>query len=134
MPLLLNLFVKYFCKDYGFREKHFEDDALEILVNYNWPGNVKELKNLVEKIVVSVPTRNITAHDIPPSVRDEMQYGMARFYEKHESMAESEAAWRKNYLLYFLRKYNKDTEENSRKIGNQGNCSEDSISMSTISY
>ncbi|MBW2215910.1 MAG: UDP-3-O-[3-hydroxymyristoyl] N-acetylglucosamine deacetylase, partial [Deltaproteobacteria bacterium] len=117
VPLLLNLFVKYFCKDYGFRQKHFEDDALEILLNYNWPGNVKELKNLVEKIVVSVPTRNITAHDIPSSVRDEMQYGMARFYEKYETMAESEAAWRKNYLLYFLRKYNKDTAKTAEKLG-----------------
>ena len=117
VPLLLNLFVNYFCNDYGFREKHFEDDALEILLNYNWPGNVKELKNLVEKIVVSVPTRNITAHDIPSSVRDDMQYGMARFYEKYESMAESEAAWRKNYLLYFLRKYNKDTAKTAEKLG-----------------
>ncbi len=116
IPLLLNMFVKYFCKDYGFREKHIEDDALEILLNYNWPGNVKELKNLVEKIVVSAPTRNITAHDIPHSVKDEMQYGMARFYEKYESMAESEAAWRKNYLLYFLRKHNKDTKKTALKL------------------
>ena len=116
IPLLLNMFVDYFCKDYGFREKHIEDDALEILINYDWPGNVKELKNLVEKMVVSVPTRNITGHDIPPSIRDEMQYGMARFYEKHESMEESEAAWRKNYLLYFLRKYNKNLKKTAVKL------------------
>ncbi|MBW2144614.1 MAG: sigma-54-dependent Fis family transcriptional regulator, partial [Deltaproteobacteria bacterium] len=116
IPLLLNMFVDYFCKDYGFREKHIEDDALEILINYDWPGNVKELKNLVEKMVVSVPTRNITAHDIPPSIRDEMQYGMARFYEKHESMEESEAAWRKNYLLYFLRKHNKNLKKTAVKL------------------
>ncbi len=119
VPLLLNLFVKYFCKDYGFREKHFEDDALEILLNYDWPGNVKELKNLVEKIVVSVPTSNITAHDLPSSLRDEMQYGMARFYEKYDSMAESEAAWRKNYLLYFLRKNNKDIKKTAKKLNIQ---------------
>jgi len=116
IPLLLDMFVKFFCKDYGFREKHIEDDALEILLNYNWPGNVKELKNLVEKIIVSVPTRNITAHDIPNSVKDEMQYGMARFYEKYESMAESESAWRKNYLLYFLRKHNKDIKKTAQKL------------------
>ncbi len=111
IPLLLNMFVKYFCKDYSFREKYMEDDALEILLNYDWPGNVKELKNLVEKIVVSVPTKNITALDIPTSVRDEMQSGMARFYEKYDGMEESEAAWRKNYLLYFLRRNNKDIKK-----------------------
>jgi len=114
--LLLNMFVEYYCKDYGFREKHIEDDALEILINYDWPGNVKELKNLVEKMVVSVPTRTISAHDIPPSVRDEMQYGIARYYEKYESMKESETAWRKNYLLYFLRKNNKDIKKTAEKL------------------
>ncbi|RLC32057.1 MAG: UDP-3-O-[3-hydroxymyristoyl] N-acetylglucosamine deacetylase [Deltaproteobacteria bacterium] len=116
IPLLLDMFVDYFCKDYGFKKKHIEDDALEILVNYDWPGNVKELKNLVEKMVVSVPTRNITAHDIPPSLRDEMQYGMVRYYERYETMEESEAAWRKNYLLYYLRKYNKDVRKTAAKL------------------
>ena len=116
IPLLLNMFVEYFCKDYGLREKHIEDDALEILINYDWPGNVKELKNLVEKLVVSVPTKNISAHDVPPSVRNEMQYGMTRYFEKYESMAESEAAWRKNYLLYYLRLNNKDIKKTAAKL------------------
>ncbi|MEI6128273.1 MAG: sigma-54 dependent transcriptional regulator, partial [Pseudomonadota bacterium] len=44
IPLLLNNFVTDFCREYGFREKILQDDALEILVNYDWPGNVKELK------------------------------------------------------------------------------------------
>lgn len=116
IPLLLNMFVSYFCKDYGLREKNIEDDALEILVNYDWPGNIKELKNLVEKIVVSVPTRNISSLDIPISVRDDMQYGISRYYERYDSMHESEAAWRKNYLLYFLRKNNKDIKITAKKL------------------
>jgi UDP-3-O-acyl N-acetylglucosamine deacetylase len=117
IPLLLDMFVEYFCRDYGFRKKHLEDDALETLVNYDWPGNVKELKNLVEKLVVSVPTKNISALDIPLSMRDEMQYSMARYYERYKSMDEAEAAWRKNYLLYFLRKSGRDIKITSDKIG-----------------
>ncbi len=121
IPLLLNLFLEYYCKEYGFREKNIEDDAMEVLVNYDWPGNVKELKNLVEKMVVSVPTRSITAHDIPSSIRAEMQYGMVRYYERYDTMAEAEAAWRKNYLLYFLRKYNKNLKKTAADL----NISED---------
>ncbi len=116
IPLLLDLFLKHYCKDYGFKEKHIEDDALEILVNYDWPGNVKELKNLVEKMVVSVPTRNITAHDIPSSIRSELQYGMDRYFEKYDSMEEAEAAWRKNYLLHFLRKHNKNLKQTALEL------------------
>lgn len=116
IPLLLDLFVTYFCKDYGFREKHLEDDALETLVNYDWPGNVKELKNLVEKLVVSVPTKNISVHDIPLSVRDEMQYSMARYYERYKNMEEAEVAWRKNYVLYHLRKNERDVSKTADKL------------------
>jgi len=116
IPVLLNLFVKYFCNDYGLREKRLEEDALETLLNYDWPGNVKELKNLVEKLVVSVPTKVISLHDIPLSIRDGMHYGMARYYERFESMKEAEIAWRKQYLLYYLRKHDRDIVKTSQKL------------------
>ncbi len=116
IPMLLNQFIGHFCKEYGFREKSFDDDALETLVNYDWPGNIKELKNLAEKLVVSVPTVNISSQDIPVSVRDEMQYRMSRTYDRYATMEEAEAAWRKNYLLYHLRKNERDIKKTSEKL------------------
>jgi len=116
IPVLSHFFIEYFCKEYGFREKSLDDDALETLVNYDWLGNVKELKNLIEKLVVSVPTINISAHDIPFSARDERQFNLGRYYEGYKSMDEAEAAWRKNYLLYFLRKNDKDIVKTSEKL------------------
>ena len=116
IPVLSHFFIEYFCKEYGFREKTLDDDALETLVNYDWLGNVKELKNLIEKLVVSVPTTNISAHDIPFSARDERQFNLGRYYEGYKSMQEAEAAWRKNYLLYFLRKNDKDIKKTAEKL------------------
>ena len=69
IAVLLKYFLKYFCEEYGQKEKAFEDEAFETLINYDWPGNVKELKNMVEKIVVSVPTKSITVNDLPQSLR-----------------------------------------------------------------
>lgn len=116
IPILLSFFVEYFCKDYGFRIKSIEDDALETLVNYDWPGNVKELKNLVEKLVVSVPTKNISIHDIPLSVREDIQYSMVPYYERYKNMEEAEAAWRKKYVLYYLRKNNRDIKRTAAQL------------------
>ncbi len=116
IPLMLDHFKKSFCDDYGMREKIFDDETIETLINYDWPGNVKELKNLVEKLVVSVPTKNISAHDIPMSVRDEMQYNIGRYYERYTSMEDAEAAWRKNYLLYYLRKNDRDIRKTAAKL------------------
>jgi UDP-3-O-[3-hydroxymyristoyl] N-acetylglucosamine deacetylase len=116
IPLILQHFMSFYCRDYGLREKSFDDDALEMLMNYDWPGNVKELKNLVEKIVVSVHTQMVSSHDIPLSVRDDMQYNVSRYHERYASMQEAENAWRKNYLLYHLRRNDRDIKQTAEKI------------------
>ena len=116
IPLILQHFMSFYCRDYGLREKKFDDDALEMLMNYDWPGNVKELKNLVEKIVVSVHTQMVSSHDIPLSVRDDMQYNVSRYHERYASMQEAENAWRKNYLLYHLRRNDRDIKQTAEKI------------------
>lgn len=116
IPMLLQYFIKRFCEEYSCKEKSIDDAALELLVNYDWPGNVKELKNMAEKLVVSVPTSHISLHDIPLAVRDELQHSMSRYYERYRSMDEAEAAWRKNYILYHLRKNNHDVSATAEHL------------------
>lgn len=43
--------------------------ALQLMLDYSWPGNVRELRNAVEHAVALAPDRNITADDLPESVR-----------------------------------------------------------------
>jgi len=117
IPLLLRHFMTVFCREYGLREKGLDDEALEMLMNYDWPANVKELKNLVEKIVVSVHTKTVSAHDIPLSVRDDMQYNVSRSHERYATMQEAEDAWRKNFLLYHLRRNDRDVKRTAARIG-----------------
>ena len=52
-----------------------EDDALEMLENYHWPGNIRELRNVVERAVVLAHGSSITINDLPQRVRDEMSEG-----------------------------------------------------------
>jgi UDP-3-O-acyl N-acetylglucosamine deacetylase len=116
IPVMLNAFLARFCREYGCREKHFADEALEFLVNYDWPGNVKELKNLTEKMIVSVPTITISAQDLPSTIREEAQTFSSRSYEHCSSMAEAEVAWRKNYLLHHLRKNDRNLSKTAAAI------------------
>ncbi len=116
IPGMLNAFLVQFCKEYGFREKQFDDESLELLVNYDWPGNVKELKNLIEKMVVSVPTKTIAAQDLPSTIREDAQHTSSRSYEQCSNMAEAEVTWRKNYLLYHLRKNDRNVAKTAAAI------------------
>ncbi len=116
IPVMLNAFLGQFCKEYSCREKQFDDESLELLVNYDWPGNVKELKNLTEKMAVSVPTKTISAQDLPSAIREESQHASSRSYEQCASMAEAEVAWRKNYLLHHLRKNDRNVAKTAAAI------------------
>ena len=52
IPKLLYHFLKVYRRKTGKRIDGFSDEALEMLLNYDWPGNVRQLKNVVERLVI----------------------------------------------------------------------------------
>jgi two-component system NtrC family response regulator len=52
IPRLAYHFLRSFCKQTGKRIEGFSDDALEVLINHDWPGNVRQLKNVIEHLVI----------------------------------------------------------------------------------
>ncbi len=52
IPLLVNYFVRQFCLENHIDFEGFTDDAIQLLKEYHWPGNIRELKNLVESVIV----------------------------------------------------------------------------------
>ncbi len=75
IPLLARHFLKHFCTKYNNKEiKDFSPEAEEILRASDWPGNIRELKNLVERIVVLETATIIGPEQIPPWI-----YGNAMF-------------------------------------------------------
>jgi two-component system nitrogen regulation response regulator NtrX len=65
IPQLVEHFNQRFSADYKKRAKLFTGDAVEALQNYAWLGNVRELKNTVERIVIMKSRQKITAEDLP---------------------------------------------------------------------
>ncbi len=52
IPKLAYYFLRHFCRKTGKRIEGFSDEALESLRDYEWPGNVRQLKNVVERLVI----------------------------------------------------------------------------------
>ena len=52
IPRLAYNFLKYFCRKTGKRLDGFSDEALDTMVNHDWPGNVRQLRNMVERLVI----------------------------------------------------------------------------------
>lgn len=57
IPLLLYHFLRKTCRQTGKHVDGFSDDSMEILVNDDWPGNVRQLKNVVERLVIITDSR-----------------------------------------------------------------------------
>jgi DNA-binding NtrC family response regulator len=70
IPLLVRRFVRQFAAQHDRPFHGISADAMQIMSDYSWPGNVRQLKNLVESMVVLAPGREITASDIPAEVRE----------------------------------------------------------------
>ncbi|MEI6207539.1 MAG: sigma-54 dependent transcriptional regulator [Desulfuromonadales bacterium] len=65
IPLLVRYFVALFNRREGREPKVLLPEALEMLTGYDWPGNVLELKNIIERILIMTPGGLITPTDIP---------------------------------------------------------------------
>ena len=52
VPMLANHFIKLICSDQGIPTKSFDDKAIEALKKINWTGNIRELRNIIEPLVI----------------------------------------------------------------------------------
>ena len=52
IPLLVEYFIKRAAVTHGVQEKRISEDALALLENYNWPGNIRELRYVIERALI----------------------------------------------------------------------------------
>jgi DNA-binding NtrC family response regulator len=64
IKLLFDLFIESYCRQHNIRFAGIDDDATDFIVNYNWPGNARELKNFCESIIVLHPDSRLTLQDV----------------------------------------------------------------------
>jgi len=65
IPLLAEHFLEQFCRRHGREPKHFAPEAMRALVGRAWPGNIRQLRNFVERLVVTVADNAIRTEDLP---------------------------------------------------------------------
>ncbi len=71
IPLLLAHFVEKMAAESNLPRKAISPEALEYLSGYEWPGNIRQLENVVERCMVMVAGDTITVGDLPPEVKDD---------------------------------------------------------------
>jgi len=69
IPLLVDRFLSDICSEYGVAKKSIDDDALKLLQDYNWTGNIRELRNVVERLIIlsgkTISTEDVRSYVVP---------------------------------------------------------------------
>ena len=68
IPLLVASFLEEFASDNGKKVLEIDSRARSALYKYDWPGNIRQLRNCIESAVVMCNGKVITLEDLPPSV------------------------------------------------------------------
>ncbi|MBI3999989.1 MAG: sigma-54-dependent Fis family transcriptional regulator [Candidatus Omnitrophica bacterium] len=69
IPLLVSRYLKYFAERNRKSIDQVAPEALNLLSQYEWPGNIRELKNMMERLVVLSNSNTITAEQLPEDIR-----------------------------------------------------------------
>lgn len=63
IPLLASYFINQICNEYGMPEKAITDDAIKELQKINWTGNIREFRNVIERLII-LCDKQITGDDV----------------------------------------------------------------------
>ncbi len=64
IPILVQHFSEIFSRESGYPKKTFSESAIEQLRNHSWPGNIRELRNFVERVYILTPGEFVDLHDV----------------------------------------------------------------------
>lgn len=102
IPLLVEHFVENICAEYKVAPKHVTPDAIKALQKYSWTGNIRELRNVVERLII-LSGDSITEEDVFNYVIPSKTTGLAKFkeiFDKFDSIDEMHQYLEKEYYRY----------------------------------
>ena len=119
IPLLVKHFLDTYNKENKKEITGVSKDVMEVFANYDWPGNIRELENLIERAVVLTKTNFITRNNLPPFLYepDEKQETASLTSANSGTLKEQTQLFQKNWILEALRKTNGVQKKAAQLLG-----------------
>ncbi|MFI5134487.1 MAG: sigma-54 interaction domain-containing protein, partial [Chitinophagales bacterium] len=103
IPILAERFVQEICEDYGMPRKVITPKAMEELMNINWTGNIRELHNVMERLVIlsdqKITEQEVLAYGVANVTKDPME----QLFNRFEKFGDFRDEMEKRYIEYKLR-------------------------------
>ena len=111
IPALAGYFLSDFCARNNFRPKSFAENAFPVLAAYEWPGNIRELRNTVERMAILAAGEVIDADDVPIEIRLGVESG------PRSNLRETREAAERDHILKALQETNWNVSGAARALG-----------------
>lgn len=111
--LLVHHFLEIFREENGKEVVGITPDAMDVLTTYKWPGNIRELRNVVERMVVLCKGDRITLRDIPPEIKTERAAARAVPSSRKATMKDAE----KTMIIRTLAEHNGNRTRAAAQLG-----------------
>jgi len=123
IPILVRYFLQEFAAEYGQKPKTIDATALDLFLRYPWNGNVRELRNFIERMMIMVPGPAITAAEVPQPVCRTLagrQSGNGRTsagnLAEYATLKEARAAFEREYIIRKLKENNGNISRTADEI------------------
>jgi two-component system nitrogen regulation response regulator NtrX len=115
IPLLVEYFSKIYSEENNFKQKEFSKEAIEAIQKYLWKGNVRELKNVVERLLIMTDADIIEMKDLPEQIRGEVQAYLPDA-KGIKTLKEFREQAEKDFILSKLKENNWNISQTAREI------------------
>lgn len=115
IPLLIHYFLRQAAEKHGKDVEGIAPEAQQFLMNYAWPGNVRQLRNVVETMVILSGGKKLTVDSIPDDVRPSAEPGAAGGMSNLVGMTMEQAE--RELIRNTLRLTNGNREEAAKQLG-----------------
>ena len=117
--VLLNYFLEYFAHELKTQPKELSEEAMNLLESYTFPGNVREMRNLVERLYILTSGETIEAEDVKPNLTtgDSDSNGATYSFLETKDFSEVRKEFEVYYLTNQLEKYDWNISTVAEKLG-----------------
>lgn len=120
IPILVETFMTKFVGQYQREPKTLTSEAMELLASYSWPGNIRELKNLLERLAIMVQSNIIDVSDIPspynPALVEKQKKKEMNFFS-FSKLNDAKKAFEDEFIRRKLLTNDNDVNKTAKEIG-----------------
>ena len=113
IPLFIDYFINKFSREMGKENVRMDDSVRQVLENYDYPGNIRELKNLIERLLVLSNRGEIKPEYLPRDMMEPRQSAAGKTLQTDytESLREYRSKAERSYIMELLERYPDDLNQ-----------------------